>query len=133
MRTLFHALLVSAAINLITAPSAFAQREGGREPAGVGREPAGGPSGREVGGGRGGPDKDGKGGKGKSGSAEKGGEKTTVNHGNGEKTIVTSDKEGSNIERHGTNERTRESHKEAVDRITRESKDRGEKAVVEKK
>ena len=88
MRTLFHALLVTAAINLVTPPSAFAQREGGREPAGVSRDPAGGPSGREVsGGGRGGPDREGKGGKSKSSGAEKGGEKTSINHGNGEKRL----------------------------------------------
>ncbi len=71
--------------------------------------------------------------KGKSVSAEKGGEKTTINHGNGEKTTVTSDKEGSRIERHGTNESTRESHKEALDRITREAEARGEKADIQRK
>lgn len=124
MRTLVYALAMSAAISLISAPSAFAQHEGGREPAAAGRSPAGGPSGREVGGGRGGPDKSGK---------EKGAEKTTINHGNGEKSVVTSDKEGSNIERHGTTERTRETHNEAVDRIMRDAKARGEKADVQKK
>jgi hypothetical protein len=131
MRALFHALLMSAAISLTVAPSAFAQREGGREPAGVGREPAGGFSGREGRGEAGGPDRGGKE-KSKSVSAEKGGEKTTINHGNGEKTTVTSDKEGSRIERHGTNESTHESHKEALDRITREAEARGEKADIQK-
>ena len=59
-------------------------------------------------------------------------EKTVIDHGNGEKTTVKSNKEGSTTERGGTKETTRESHKEAVGRVTKESKDRGEKATKQK-
>ena len=59
-------------------------------------------------------------------------EKTTINHGNGDKSTIKSDRDGSTIERGQIRESTRESHKEAVDRVTRESKDRGERATREK-
>lgn len=60
-------------------------------------------------------------------------ESTTVEHGKGEKSVVTSDHNGSTIDRNGTREHTRETNKEAVDRVVKESGDRGEKATVVKK
>lgn len=55
---------------------------------------------------------------------------TTIDHGNGDKTTVTSSKEGSTIERGGAKESTREAHSDAVKRVLKESKDRGEKATI---
>ncbi len=57
---------------------------------------------------------------------------TVIDHGGGGKTTVKSNKEGSTIERGGSRETTREPHKEAVERVIRESRDRGEKAVKQK-
>jgi hypothetical protein len=59
-------------------------------------------------------------------------EKTTIDHGNGEKTTVKSDGNGSKVERGNTVEHTRETHKEAVDRVKSDSQNRGEKATTSK-
>jgi uncharacterized protein YxeA len=52
---------------------------------------------------------------------------TKLDHGNRESTTIKSNKDGSTIER-GTKETTRETHKEAVERTIKESRDKGEKA-----
>ena len=54
---------------------------------------------------------------------------TVIEHGNGETTTVRSGENGTEIER-GAKETTRETHKEAVERVKRESKEKGEKADV---
>jgi hypothetical protein len=54
---------------------------------------------------------------------------TTIDHGNGEKTTVSSDSHGSKIERGNTVEHTRESQKKAVERVKSDSENRGEKAT----
>lgn len=54
---------------------------------------------------------------------------TTIDHGNGEKTTVSSDNHGSKIERGNAVESTRENHKEAVERVKSDSNNKGEKAT----
>lgn len=55
---------------------------------------------------------------------------TTIDHGNGERTIVTTGKQGSTIERGSKKDSTSESHLDAVKRVLKESKERGEKATI---
>lgn len=63
-----------------------------------------------------------------------GGERTTIEHtdrgGNRGTTEIRSDREGSRVEGHAGRESTRETHREAVDRVTRDAQNRGEKTEV---